>query len=189
MDIFKEMKKEHDEFRKMAEKIGDTTTRATKIRTEGFAEFKLELTAHHEAEEIVLVPVLKEKKATKEMGIEIVEEHDILSRLLDELEELPIDDEKWIVKFKVLKEIMEKHLEEEENEISEKAHEEFDQKRLDEMGEQFKEEDEKQEEMLKEEKKSPKPEKEVKNENEVMGKSVMNEMPDLSNLKEKKKKK
>lgn len=187
MDIFKEMKKEHDEFRKMAEKISETTTRATKIRSEGFAEFKLEVTAHHEAEEIVLVPVLKEKKATKEMGIEIVEEHDILSRLLDELEELPIDDEKWIVKFKVLKEIMEKHLDEEENEISDKAHEEFKQERLNEMGDQFVEEDEKQEEMLKEEKKNPKQKKDTTHsQKEDMGKSVMNEMPDLSNMKKKK---
>ncbi len=154
MDIFKEMKKEHDEFRKMSEKIGGTTTRATKIRTEDFGKFKLELTAHHEAEEIVLVPVLKEKKATKEMGIEIMEEHNILSRLLDELEALDVTDEKWIVKFKVLKEIMEKHLDEEENEISKEAHKEFDQKRLDELGDKFTQEDKKQEEMLKKEKKN-----------------------------------
>lgn len=149
MDIFKEIKKEHDEFKKMAEKISTSTVKAIKTRTDVFSKLKIELTAHHEAEEAVLVPVLKEKKSTREMGIEIIEEHTIITRLLEELESLSVDDETWIVKFKVLNEIMIKHMDEEEHEISKKAHEEFEQKKLDELGKQFEEEDKQIEKQLK----------------------------------------
>ncbi|KNZ41322.1 hemerythrin domain-containing protein [Acetobacterium bakii] len=152
MDIFKEIKKEHDEFKKIAEKISPTSERAIKTRTDSFAKLKLELTAHHEAEEEVLVPVLKENKATRQMGIEIVEEHNILKKLMEELESLSVDDETWIVKFKVFNEIMEKHTDEEEHEISKKTHEEFEQKRLDELGDLFEAEDKKIEKQLKQKK-------------------------------------
>lgn len=143
MDIFKEIKKEHDEFKKMAKKINATTKRAIKTRTDSFAKLKLELTAHHQAEEEVLVPALKENKATRKMGLEIIEEHRILDKLMAELQSLAVDDETWIVKFKVFSEIMEKHTDEEENEISKKAHGEFKQKKLDKLGDQFEEEDKK----------------------------------------------
>ena len=148
MDIFKEIKKEHDEFRKITDEINETTDRAIKTRETKFKKFFINITAHHESEEVVLVPKLKEKKETREMGLEILEEHHVLERLLDELKNLPVDDETWIIKFGVMKEIMEHHLEEEEEEISKKAHKQFDQETLDKMGEEFEKEEKKQKEKL-----------------------------------------
>ncbi len=148
MDIFKEIKKEHDEFRKITDEINETTDRAIKTRETKFKKFFINITAHHESEEVVLVPKLKEKKETREMGLEILEEHHVLERLLDELKNLPVDDETWIIKFGVMKEIMEHHLEEEEEEISKEAHKQFDQETLDKMGEEFEKEEKKQKEKL-----------------------------------------
>ena len=148
MYIFKEIKKEHDEFRKITDEINETTDRAIKTRETKFKKFFINITAHHESEEVVLVPKLKEKKETREMGLEILEEHHVLERLLDELKNLPVDDETWIIKFGVMKEIMEHHLEEEEEEISKEAHKQFDQETLDKMGEEFEKEEKKQKEKL-----------------------------------------
>ena len=148
MDIFKEIKKEHDEFRKITDEINETTDRAIKTRETKFKKFFINITAHHESEEVVLVPKLKENKETREMGLEILEEHHVLERLLDELKNLPVDDETWIIKFGVMKEIMEHHLEEEEEEISKEAHKQFDQEILDKMGEEFEKEEKKQKEKL-----------------------------------------
>ena len=148
MDIFKEIKKEHDEFRKITDEINETTDRAIKTRETKFKKFFINITAHHESEEVVLVPKLKEKKETREMGLEILEEHHVLERLLDELKNLPVDDETWIIKFGVMKEIMEHNLEEEEEEISKEAHKQFDQETLDKMGEEFEKEEKKQKEKL-----------------------------------------
>ena len=148
MDIFKEIKKEHDEFRKITDEINETTYRAIKTRETKFKKFFINITAHHESEEVVLVPKLKENKETREMGLEILEEHHVLERLLDELKNLPVDDETWIIKFGVMKEIMEHHLEEEEEEISKEAHKQFDQETLDKMGEEFEKEEKKQKEKL-----------------------------------------
>ena len=148
MDIFKEIKKEPDEFRKITDEINETTDRAIKTRETKFKKFFINITAHHESEEVVLVPKLKENKETREMGLEILEEHHVLERLLDELKNLPVDDETWIIKFGVMKEIMEHHLEEEEEEISKEAHKQFDQEILDKMGEEFEKEEKKQKEKL-----------------------------------------
>ena len=148
MDIFKEIKKEHDEFRKITDEINETTDRAIKTRETKFKKFFINITAHHESEEVVLVPKLKENKETREMGLEILEEHHVLERLLDELKNLPVDDETWIIKFGVMKEIMEHNLEEEEEEISKEAHKQFDQETLDKMGEEFEKEEKKQKEKL-----------------------------------------
>ncbi|WP_352407590.1 MULTISPECIES: hemerythrin domain-containing protein [Acetoanaerobium] len=148
MDIFKEIKKEHEEFRKLSDEINETTDRAIKTRQSKFEKLYIDLTAHHEAEEAVLVPKLKENKDTKDMGLEILEEHHVIEDLLEKLKNLPVDDETWIIKFGVMKEIMEHHLDEEENEISEEAHKQFDQKTLDSLGEQFEMEEQKQKEKL-----------------------------------------
>ena len=137
MDIFDHIKSEHDKFRKMAKEIDDTTDRAEVTRTEKFAELKKEIVTHHKAEEVVLVPVLKDHEETRDMGLEIVEEHDLLEVLLPQLSDLPVTDEKWGVKFGVMKELLEHHLEEEENEITDKAREVIDKDVLEKLNKDF----------------------------------------------------
>lgn len=137
MDIFDHIKSEHDKFRKMAKKIKDTTDRAEVTRTEKFAKIKKEIVTHHKAEEVVLVPVLKDHKETRNMGLEIVEEHDLLEVLIPQLDNLPVTDEKWGVKFGVFTEILEHHLDEEENEIAEKARKVIDKGVLEKLNEDF----------------------------------------------------
>lgn len=149
MDIFDEMKNEHDKMRKMVEKIKDTTDRAIKTREKEFEKLYIEIKAHHEAEERVLVPVLKNEDDTKEDGMEMIEEHHVLEDLLEDLDNLSKGDESWIVKFGVMDEILEHHFEEEENDIKEKARKQFDKKLLEDLYEKFEDEKQKQKQKAK----------------------------------------
>jgi hypothetical protein len=137
MDIFDEMKKEHNEFRKLAEEITETTDRAVKTREKKFMKLSTNLMAHHQAEEEVLVPILKEHKETYKMGIEIEEEHHAAHQTIHELKDIEVDTDNWIVKFGVLKMIMDHHMEEEENEITKKGREAIEKSRLEKMADKF----------------------------------------------------
>ena len=143
MDIFDEMKKEHKGFRKLISEIEETTERAVKTREKKFMELSTDLMAHHKAEEKVLVPVLKEHKETKIMGIEIEEEHHVADQIVYELKDIPVDNDNWMVKFEVLKEIMDHHMQEEENEITKKGREVIEKDRLEKMVSKFEKEMEK----------------------------------------------
>lgn len=144
MDIFDEMKKEHKEFKKLADDITETTERAIKTREKKFLKLSTELMAHHQAEEKVLVPVLKDHKETKKMGIEIEEEHHVAKQIIYELRDIEVDKENWLVKFEVLKEITVHHMKEEENEITKKGREVIEKARLEKMADKFEKEVEKQ---------------------------------------------
>lgn len=146
MDIFKEIKSEHEDFRKVADKIDETTDRAEKTRNEQFAKLKRDVTTHHRSEEVVLVPVLKNHKETRDMGLEILEEHHLLDHLMDQLTALDVTDEKWGVKFGVFKEILEHHLKDEETKIHDEAEKVIDKDKLVELGDEFEKEREKQKE-------------------------------------------
>lgn len=146
MDIFQHIKSEHDDFRKIANEIKDTTNRAEKTRTEQFAKLKREIVTHHKAEEVVLVPVLKDHSETKDMGLEIVEEHELLEYLMDKLDKLDVTDEKWGVRFGVLTEVLNHHLDEEEDEITVKGKEVIDKDKLKDLSDKFGEERTKQKE-------------------------------------------
>lgn len=152
MNIFKEIKSEHEDFRKVADKIDETTDRAEKTRNEQFAKLKRDIKTHHESEEVVLVPVLKDHKETKDYGLEIVEEHHVLDGLMDELTDLDVTDEKWGVKFGVFKEILEHHLEDEETKIADEAEKIIDKDKLKELGDEFEKEREIQKEKYDKEK-------------------------------------
>ena len=146
MDIFKEIKSEHENFRKVTNAIDDTTDRAKQTRNEQFAKLKRDIITHHRSEEVVLVPVLKDHKETRDMGLEILEEHHLLDHLISQLTDLNVTDEKWGIKFGVFKEILEHHLEDEESKINDEAHKVIDKEKLVALGDEFEKERERQKE-------------------------------------------
>jgi hemerythrin-like domain-containing protein len=58
----------------------------------------------------------------------------VVDTVMAELEGLPVDDEAWGAKAKVMKENVEHHMEEEEGEMFEKARQVFDREELQELG-------------------------------------------------------
>jgi hypothetical protein len=66
--------------------------------------------------------------------LEGYEEHDVVNILMGELEALPVDDETWGPKAKVMIENIEHHIEEEEGDMFVKAREVFDHAELQQLG-------------------------------------------------------
>jgi hemerythrin-like domain-containing protein len=66
--------------------------------------------------------------------LEAYEEHHVVDKLMGELENLPVDDETWGAKAKVMKENIEHHIEEEEGEMFRKARQVFDEAELEDLG-------------------------------------------------------
>jgi hypothetical protein len=134
MDALRLLKADHDKVKKLLTELESTTERGVKTRQELFSTIKGELTIHEIIEEEIFYPELKSHPKAKEIVLEAYEEHHVVDRLMSELEELPVDDEKWGAKAKVMKENIEHHIEEEEGEMFKKARQVFDADELEDLG-------------------------------------------------------
>ena len=73
------------------------------------------LLPHHHAEEEVVFPGVAEASAQKaELVADLIAEHGVIDRELEEILETPVGDELFEAKVRVWKEIVEHHLDEEE---------------------------------------------------------------------------
>jgi hypothetical protein len=134
MDALTLLKDDHDKMRKLLTELESTTERGVKTRQELYATIKGELTIHEIIEEEIFYPALKEHPKAKDIVLEGYEEHHVVDTVMAELEDLPVEDEKWGAKAKVMKENVEHHMEEEEGEMFQKARQVFDRDELDELG-------------------------------------------------------
>ena len=126
MDAITLLKTDHEAMRKLLDQLESTTERGVKTRTELFATIKGELTVHEAIEEEIFYPELKAHPKAKDIVLEGYEEHHVVDLVMAELEGLPVDDEAWGAKAKVMKENVEHHMEEEEGEMFKQARAVFD---------------------------------------------------------------
>jgi iron-sulfur cluster repair protein YtfE (RIC family) len=110
---------------------------------EMFSALKKEVETHSEANEKVFYPALKEPDKTRDLTLEAIEEHHVFSQLLEELDNMPKDNDQWMAKLTVLKENVEYHVEEEENNLFPKARQALSAAQANEMDERIKQEKEK----------------------------------------------
>ena len=134
MSAISMLKRDHDNLKSLLRELDSTTERGVKTRTELFARIKQELTVHEAIEEEIFYPTLKQHPRAREIVLEGYEEHGVVDTLMGELEALPVDDETWGAKAKVMIENVEHHIEEEEGDMFAKARQVFDAKELDELG-------------------------------------------------------
>ena len=134
MDALTLLKDDHQKMRKLLSELESTTERGVKTREELFARIKGELTVHEIIEEEIFYPALKEHPKAKDIVLEGYEEHHVVDTVMAELEELPVDDETWGAKAKVMQENVEHHMEEEEGEMFKKARQVFDKDELELLG-------------------------------------------------------
>lgn len=125
MDIYKMIKQEHKEVRDIFKQMEDSTERATKGRKQQLEHLHQALIPHMYAEENLLYPQIL--NATKERLpiLEAFEEHEAAKSLLSTLDSMPVDDERWAAKVKVLEEMITHHIKEEEGEIFKEARKVF----------------------------------------------------------------
>jgi hypothetical protein len=131
------LEEDHAKMRKLLDELESTTERGVKTRTELFATIKGELTIHEIIEEEIFYPELKAHPKAKDIVLEGYEEHHVVDLVMKELEDVPVDDESWGAKAKVMKENVEHHMEEEEGEMFKQARSVFDRAELEDLGERM----------------------------------------------------
>jgi hemerythrin-like domain-containing protein len=137
MDALKLLKDDHAKVKQLLSELESTTERGVKTRQELFGRIKDELTLHEVIEEEIFYPALRDHPRAKEIVLEGYEEHNVVDRLLGELEQLAFDDETWGPKAKVMKENVEHHIEEEESEMFKQARAVFDRDDLEALGDRM----------------------------------------------------
>lgn len=137
MEATKLLKQDHDEVKKILEKLDKTTERGVKTREELFTKLKSELTVHETIEEEIFYPALKEHPKAKEIVLEGYEEHHVVDNIMGEISRTSFDDETWGAKFSVMKENVEHHIEEEEGEMFKTARQVFDKGELQDLGDRM----------------------------------------------------
>ncbi|MGZ7044424.1 MAG: hemerythrin domain-containing protein [Methanobacterium sp.] len=108
-NLYDMLKEDHNNVKQML----DQTIRSKDPSQ--FPKIKKELEVHMMGEEKFFYPKIMEQD--KETALESFEEHHVSKMVLKELESTNESDEVWMPKVKVLKDIVEHHIEEEESEI------------------------------------------------------------------------
>jgi len=134
MNAFELLKQDHEKVSGIFEQIEETTERAVKTREELYGRLRMELDIHSEIEEEVFYPSIEELDETRALTLEAYEEHNVVKQLLDELDALPVDDETWTAKLKVLHENVDHHVEEEETELFPLVRQVLTKEAIDELG-------------------------------------------------------
>jgi hemerythrin-like domain-containing protein len=129
------LEEDHRNVKRLLAQLEATSERGVKTRSELFERIKAELTVHEVIEEEIFYPTLKQHPRAKEIVLEGFEEHDVVDRLMSDLEDLPVDDETWGPKAKVMIENVEHHIEEEEGDMFTKARQVLDRQELIDLGE------------------------------------------------------
>ena len=119
------LKADHAHVKKLFQQYEAAGHRAHQKKRGIVEEVLAELEVHTTLEEELFYPAMKRKtdQDGKDLVVEAVEEHHVVTTLMDELKGLDSTDERYDAKFKVLMETVEHHIEEEEGEMFPEAEE------------------------------------------------------------------
>jgi hemerythrin-like domain-containing protein len=134
------LKSDHDEVRKLLEKLASTTERAEKTRTDVLKKVAAALAAHTTIEEEIFYPAFRDAgtKNDEIMFFQAKEEHRAVDKLvLPDLQSTPVTSECFTGRVSVLRELIEHHVEEEEQEMFPRAKELLSTDQLTALGEQM----------------------------------------------------
>jgi hemerythrin superfamily protein len=134
------LKADHEKVKSILAQLSESTERAQKKRSELLDKLELEISTHTKLEEEILYPALKEA-GTKEQDVmyfEAKEEHRTVDSLvLPDLKQTDPGTPEFAGRVKVVKELLEHHIEEEETEMFPQAKKLLGKAKLDGLGEQM----------------------------------------------------
>ncbi|MBO2889920.1 MULTISPECIES: hemerythrin domain-containing protein [Pseudomonas] len=128
---------DHELVKKLLEELSSTTERAVKKRAELLERIKQEVSIHTALEEEILYPAIKQAGGKEEakMYYEAKEEHRTVDSLvLPDLLQTETGTVEFAGRVKVMKELLEHHIEEEESELFPTARKLLGKQQLDELG-------------------------------------------------------
>ena len=134
------LKADHEKVKGILSQLSESTDRAVKKRTELLEKLELEVSIHTQLEEEILYPAYKAAggKAEAEMYYEAKEEHRTVDSLvLPDLKGTDPTSPEFAGRVKVIKELLEHHIEEEETDMFPHAKKILGKAKLDEFGDQM----------------------------------------------------
>lgn len=136
MNVLNHIKEEHDEFKSLIKKIEESTT---KNKKELFLDLYAKIHGHHEAEELLIFPLVKTKvdEEDKDVVREMIEEHNLGNYQFSLIERTSLENDTWDAKFSVLKEVLEHHMDEEESDFIPLANKVLSKKQLEDLYKEF----------------------------------------------------
>ncbi len=114
------LKRQHSKTKELLKELNATTDRGLKIRTELFSELDRQLRHHMRLEEEIFYPAFKaavERKKDKTLYFEAKEEHRAAEKVLKDMSHVDVATLAFGGKIKVLKELVEHHIDEEESDM------------------------------------------------------------------------
>ncbi|MBA4758797.1 hemerythrin domain-containing protein [Sphingosinicella sp.] len=135
-DVFKLLKADHDRHRKLLAALDDMRGDSPE-RRELFEAFRIEVSAHANAEEQSLYAVMLGKPDLQKEGRHSVAEHKEIDDFLEELQEADMATPEWDATFRKMKHRYEHHIDEEEEDIFPAAEDALSRACEHEMGEVF----------------------------------------------------
>ncbi len=140
MNIYQLLKKDHSKVKGLFKQMKSKARTEQRPMEEIFAEIEEELTMHIEGEEHAFYPALEQNEGTREKVLKSYEEHTIAKMILKDMGGMSKDDEKWVAKLAVLRDIVGHHIEEEEGELFKLAREVLNKDQTQEITKRFEEE-------------------------------------------------
>lgn len=134
------LKDDHKRVKALLEELSESTERGIKKRTELLARLEREITLHTQLEEEILYPAFKSEGGKEEdvMYYEAKEEHRTVDSLvLPDLKDTAPGTREFSGRVKVVKELLEHHIEEEEQEMFPQARKLLGNAKLEELGAQM----------------------------------------------------
>jgi hemerythrin superfamily protein len=117
MDAIKLIKDDHRKVEGLFAEFEALGARAQKSKQRLADQIIQELKLHAHIEETVFYPALLKKAEEDEIVFEGYEEHEVMKFVISEIEEIDASHERFDVRVKVLKEVVQHHIQEEEKEM------------------------------------------------------------------------
>jgi hemerythrin superfamily protein len=144
MDIFNQIKQDHEKTRQLATQIEALSDEQSEERERLFSKFREELLLHAHSEEKAFYKPLEKFDETSEEIEHAYEEHEEAENLLEQIAATDAGSPEWITLFRKLRQSLEHHMQEEENEMfrrAQKVVDDNDAEAMSEKMEEFKEEE------------------------------------------------
>jgi hemerythrin superfamily protein len=132
IDAIELLQEQHREVEDLFDEIENTSSRATKTRLQLVQKLAVAIEAHAQIEEKIFYPAGRE--FDEDTTLEAYEEHSVVRHLIEKLKQTEADDELFMARVTVLKEMIEHHVEEEEGEYFPKVSKKLGKKKLAALG-------------------------------------------------------
>jgi hemerythrin superfamily protein len=131
------IKRDHDDFRLMFERLRNSGPAETALRKEVYPFLVNRIISHHVAEEATIFPVMEKNKELLAITLVLIEEHRGMAMLARDLAELPWNDRLWRPRIFPFYDVICNHWEREETDVFPHAPYYFSDKELADTGAKF----------------------------------------------------